>query len=80
MIKTLKDYGIFKVISALLIGQPMDRTYESEYIQILKDVIDDESLPIVTNINVGHSLPRCIIPFGVMSHIDVDKQVIEFEY
>lgn len=80
MIKTLKDYGIFKVISALLIGQPMDRTYESEYIQILKDVIDDESLPIVTNINVGHSLPRCIIPFGVMSHIDVDKQVIEFGY
>ena len=74
----LKETGIFDVISGILIGKPMDGTYEQEYKQILVDIIDHPSLPIVCNINIGHAQPRCIIPFGVKATVDVDHQVIRF--
>lgn len=80
MIKALNEYGIFDVINGLLIGQPIDRNYEKEYFEILKTDIKNKALSIVTNINIGHSNPRCIIPFGVMAHVDVINQVIKFEY
>lgn len=80
MVKALKNYGIFECINGLIIGQMMDRTYEKEYLEILKEEIDYPSLSIVTNINVGHSLPRCIIPFGFNAYFDINNQVITFEY
>ena len=39
---------------------------------------DDPYLPIVCNINIGHALPRCIIPFGVDTEVDVKDQRITF--
>lgn len=76
---TLKETGIFDVISGVLIGKPMDNTYAREYKEILIDVIDKKNLPIVCNINIGHSQPRCIIPFGVKATVDTNNQVIKFE-
>ena len=75
---TLKETGIFDVISGILIGKPMDETYVQEYKQILVDAIDHPNLPIVCNINIGHAQPRCIIPFGVEATVDIDNQVIRF--
>ena len=74
----LKETGIFNVISGVLIGKPVDKIYEQEYKQILVDVINNPSLPIVCNINIGHAQPRCIIPFGVEATVDIDNQVIRF--
>lgn len=74
----LKETGIFDVISGILIGKPMDGTYEQEYKQVLVDVIDNSHLPIVCNINIGHAQPRCITPFGVDATVDIDHQVIRF--
>ena len=76
---TLKETGIFDVISGVLMGKPMDETYVQEYKQILVESIDRPDLTIVCNINIGHAQPRCIIPFGVEATIDVDHQVIRFE-
>ena len=77
-VMALKETGIFDVISGILIGKPMDGTYEQEYKQILVDIIDHPSLPIVCNINIGHAQPRCIIPFGVKATVDIYHQVIRF--
>lgn len=79
MLLTLKKTGVFSVISGILCGKPMDEMYYNEYIQAIKEVVDDPNLPIVANINVGHATPRCIIPFGVDATVDVNKQVIYFE-
>ena len=57
----------------------MDRIHESEYKQALIEEIGDPALPIVCNINIGHALPRCIIPFGVPATVDAEKQLIRFE-
>ncbi len=74
----LKQTGVFEAVSGLLVGKPMDETYAQEYRLLLTQVIDRPDLPIVFNLNVGHSLPRCIIPFGINAFVDVNKQVIRF--
>ena len=79
MILKLQEYGIFDVISGLIIGKPQNEEYYEEYKQILLDEIKNQDLSIVYTINVGHSTPRCIIPFGVDSKVDVEKQIIEFK-
>lgn len=79
MILKLQEYGIFDVISGLIIGKPQNEEYYEEYKQILLDEIKNQDLSIVYNINIGHSTPRCIIPFGVNAKVDVERQIIEFE-
>ena len=74
----LKQTGVFEAVSGLLVGKPMDETYAQKYRLLLTQVIDCPDLPIVFNLNVGHSLPRCIIPFGINAFVDVNKQVIRF--
>ena len=75
---TLKETGIFDVISGILMGKPMDETYAREYKRVLTETIDQPDLPIVCNLNIGHALPRCIIPFGVQATVDAVHQVIRF--
>ena len=75
----LKQAGVFEVVSGVLVGKPMDEMYADEYKKLLVEVIDKPELPIVCNINIGHAMPRCIIPFGVDAVVDADKQVIRFE-
>ena len=79
MILKLEEYGIFDVISGLIIGKPQNEEYYEEYKQILLDEIKNKDLSIVYNINVGHSTPRCIIPFGVNAKLDIERQIIEFK-
>ena len=74
----LKATGVFRAVSGILVGKPMDETYEREYRQALAEVVDDPALPILCNINIGHAQPRCIIPFGVEAHVDAERQVIRF--
>ena len=79
MLIVLKEYGIFDVVSGVLVGKPMDETYADEYKELLVRVIDSPNLPVLYDINIGHATPRCIIPFGVNAVVDADKQVITFE-
>lgn len=76
MLGVLKKTGVFGAVSGLLIGKPMDEMYAEEYKRLLVEVINDPTLPIVCNVNVGHATPRCIIPFGVPATVDIDNQVI----
>ena len=80
MLNTIKKCGIFDVLSGVLVGKPQNETYYDEYKKILSEELADKDLSIVYNLNVGHSTPRCIIPFGVDAEVNVDKQVIAFNY
>jgi len=79
MLIHLKKYGIFDVVNGVLIGKPADETYFDDYKKLLVEVIDNPTLPIVVNLNVGHANPRCIVPFGVHATVDVNKQEILFD-
>ena len=78
MLETLKATGIFKVVSGVICGKPMDELYFDEYKKIIVEVIDNPKLSVAANINIGHATPRCIIPFGVEAKVDVVKQIIRF--
>lgn len=80
MINALKEYGIFDVISGVLVGKPQNEIYYDEYRKILSEEISNKDLSIVYNLNIGHSTPRCIIPFGVDAKVNVERQVITFNY
>ena len=74
----LKGSGVFDAVSGVLVGKPMDETYAEEYKQLLVELIDKPELPIVFNLNIGHAMPRCIMPFGLPAVVDVRKQIIRF--
>ena len=75
MLQTLKETGLFEVISGLLVGKPIDETFYDDYKEALMDVIDS-NIPIVYN----HATPRAIVPFGVHAYVDAKEQVIRFDY
>lgn len=77
-LEVLKSKGLFDVINGIIVGKPADEVYYEEYKKILVEAVDNPDLPIVYNISVGHSLPRCIIPFGVKATVDAEKQKIIF--
>lgn len=80
MIKVLENYGLFDVLSGVLVGKPQNETYYEAYKQICLEELSDKDLSLVYNVNIGHATPRCIIPFGVESEVNVEKQVIRFYY
>lgn len=72
----LKDKGLFDVISGALVGKPQDETYYEEYKCILKNVINNEQIPVVYNVNFGHATPRCALQYGIMAKADMKQKKI----
>lgn len=78
MIESLKKFGIFDVLSGVLVGKPQNEIYYEAYKSILLEVLSNKDVSIVYNVNIGHATPRCIIPFGIEAEVNVEKQVIVF--
>lgn len=78
MLRKLKETGMFSVVSGVLVGKPMDEVGLDVYRRVLVEVIDNETLPILYNVNIGHATPRVIMPLGKTAHVDADNQVIQF--
>lgn len=75
----LKQAGVFKAVSGILFGRPMDNVHREEYHRRLAAAVEDPSLPILADVSVGHALPRCILPFGVNARVDARAQTITFD-
>ncbi len=80
MLEALKAYGLFDVVSGVLCGKPIDGTYQEEYERILVSVIDHPTLPILTNLPIGHCAPRAILPFGIPARVNADLGEIVFSF
>ncbi|MFA7417139.1 MAG: S66 peptidase family protein [Acholeplasma sp.] len=77
MLETLKNEGILENVLAVMVGKPYDEVHYDAYKKILKKVGKDLNLPIIYNVNVGHALPRAMLPLGLKGLIDFDKKTIE---
>lgn len=75
----LKERGILSKIKALIIGKPMDEIYYNEYKEVYKEIFKDLNIPVMYNINFGHSFPRCILQYNSNVTIDFDKKEIIME-
>lgn len=76
LLRGLIAQGVIAGINGILCGKPKDEKYYDEYRQVLLDVIGFEAgrpdLPILYNMNFGHTDPICILPYGTQARIDVE--------
>lgn len=71
-----KDNKILEHVKGILVGKPMDEKYYEEYKEVYKKVFADLNTPVLYNVNFGHSIPRCIIPYGAKAIIDYGNKKI----
>lgn len=75
----LRNYaaqGILQRANGIIFGKPQDERYYGEYKEEIQRVMkeyDLEDLPILCNMNFGHTEPKFILPYGAMAEIDCDK-------
>lgn len=78
-LRNLGAQGIFKLVKGIIVGKPAEEAYYEEYkdsiIKVLKEY-NCETLPVLYNINIGHSYPTGIIPLGTDIEVDFDNKKI----
>ena len=84
--RMLRNYGmqgIFDKVTAVLFGRARDYTDEEkvEFDQMIIDVIKGEfgniRVPIVTNMDFGHTDPQIILPLGVKAEVDCSNRTFK---
>lgn len=72
--------GILDRIHGIVFGKPQDEAYYEEYKEVILKVMKEfhkENLPILYNMDFGHTEPKICLPIGGMARIDCEK--ISFE-
>ena len=76
MLIEFKKRNIFSLIKGLIVGKPMDEKYYDEYKEVYRKIFADLETPVLFNVNFGHSVPRCILPYGAKTTINYDNKRI----
>ena len=69
-------HGIFNVIAGLMVGKPIDEVHYDAYRLILERYAIRHDLPVIYNINFGHSCPRTILPYGLNTIVNFPAKTI----
>lgn len=81
-LRNLIAQGIIDEINGIIIGKPHNEKYYKEYKKIYKKMIGEEAgrpeLPILYNVNIGHTDPMCILPLGQKIKVDLEQRKIIF--
>ena len=79
-LRHLSALGVFNEINGIIIGKPKDETYYKEYKDAFLKVINIENhlqkLPILYNVNFGHTAPICTLPYGMHTKVDLENKLI----
>lgn len=71
-----KEINILETVNGIIVGKPIDEEYYEEYKEVYRNVFKDINTPILYNVNFGHSVPRCILPYGLKTTVDYDNKRI----
>jgi len=82
--RTLRVYarmGILNQLSGILFGRPGGDVppekfdeYDRAILQVVREEEGMTDLPIITNMDFGHTSPICVLPYGLQAEIDCDNQ------
>lgn len=78
-LRNLGAQGIFNVAKGIIIGKPAAEEFYEEYKDVYRKVLKEfkrEDMPVLYNVNFGHSSPIGIIPYGIECELDVDNKKI----
>lgn len=78
MLRTLKTQGIFRNASGVLFAKPQNEAYYEEYKTVLLDEIDTH-IPILYNLNFGHSYPKMLLQYGAHASVDAEAQLLQIQ-
>lgn len=81
-LRHLVALGIMNKINGIIVGKPKDEVYYDEYKKAFLKVIKEEenlNLPILYNVNFGHSAPMCTLPYGINAVVNLDNKTITIE-
>jgi len=76
----LRNYAtqnILQKANGIIFGKPQDEKYYNEYKEQIQTVVkefDLEELPILYNLNFGHTEPKFILPYGALAEINCDAK------
>ncbi len=72
-----KKRKILNLVKGIIVGKPIDEVYYEEYKKVYQKVFEDISTPILYNLNFGHSVPRCILPYGANVEVDYNQKTVK---
>ncbi len=78
-LRNLGAQGIFDQVKGIIVGKPQAEEYYEEYKDVYKKVLHEfgkDDLPVLYNVNIGHSLPIGVLPFGTDVKVDYDNKTI----
>ena len=81
ILRSYASMGILKQLSGILFSRPggnIPAEQFKEYDDVIFQVVTEEEglseLPIITNMDFGHTDPVFVLPYGVQADIDCDAQ------
>lgn len=81
ILRTFAAMGILKQISGILFGRPggqLPPEKFNEYDQAILQVVNQEEnltdMPIITNMDFGHTSPMFVLPYGVQAEMDFQNK------
>lgn len=76
----LRNYaaqGILQQANGMIFGKPQDETHYEAYKEAILTVMkeyDLENLPILYNLNFGHTEPKFVLPYGVKAEVNCQQK------
>jgi muramoyltetrapeptide carboxypeptidase len=68
----LANLGVWDQITGLILGRPRDYTSEDAELlwEVVADHLTDRAIPVLANIDCGHTDPMLTLPLGVTARLD----------
>ena len=83
MLRNYGMQGIFDKVAAVLFGRARDYTDEEKVeldqmiIGVIKGEFGNGRVPVVTNMDFGHTDPQIILPLGVNAEVDCSNKTFK---
>ena len=78
-LQELERQGVFEGIRGMIVGKPQNEVHYDAYKNILIQYGKQYQIPILYNLNVGHAVPRTMIPYGLMGTIDCEEKTFSID-
>ena len=73
-LESLKNAGVFNAVNGIICGRPQNRMWYEEYKEIIPRFAGE--LPVLFNVDTGHSHPKTILPYGQKAECRKDRIIL----
>ena len=77
-LRNYAEQGILRKANGIILGRPYNNEFVKEYNEELLKVLREENLtnmPVITEMDFGHTCPTLTIPYGATAEIDCTNKI-----